>query len=207
ERSRHARGGEVQAAEQLVDQLRALDQVSHEEEKRNGDQHVVRHHAVGALHEKVEHLPVGERRIHAAVGEPGEEHAHAHEGEGSGEAHHDPHHDQRQHHQAEVPVGEVSPGHQQQRGGHDKRDQGEAEPQLLAQLHLRSCFTTYWSSFWMSSSFTCSSCFSLSTSTSTTSSSREAQSPVFRQLMQRMISTMPCISTNAPASGITVLKG
>src|SRR5260221_3391559 len=135
----------------------------------------VRHPAVGAMHEEVEHLPVGERRVHAAVGEPGEEHAHAHERESGGEPHHDAHHDQRQHHQAKMTVCEVSPGHQQQRGENNQRDQGEAEPQLLAQFHLRSCFTTYWSSFWMSSSFTCSSCFSLSTSTSTTHSSRDAK--------------------------------
>src|SRR5437667_1209641 len=104
-------------------------------------------------------------------------------------------------------VGEMSPGHQQQRGQHDERDQREAEPQFLAQLHLRSCFTTYWSSLWMSSSLTCSSSFSLSTSTSTISSSRDGHSPCLRQMMQRMISTMPCTRTNAPASGITVLKG
>src|SRR5947208_12887783 len=101
----------------------------------------------------------------------------------------------------------MSPGHQQQRGQDNERDEREAEPQLLAQLHLRSCFTTYWSSFWMSSSFTCNSALSLSTSTSTMSSAREGQSPCLRQRMQRMISTMPWISMNAPASGITVLKG
>ena len=37
----------------------------------------------------------------AAVGEPGEEHAHAHQRERGGEAEHDRHHDQRQHQQAE----------------------------------------------------------------------------------------------------------
>src|SRR4051812_46239766 len=104
-------------------------------------------------------------------------------------------------------IGEMSPWHQQQRRGHNERDQGEAEPQLLAQLHLRSCFTTYWSSFWISSSLTCNSAFSLSTSTSTMSSSRDGHSPCLRQMMQPMISTMPCTSTNAPASGITVLNG
>ncbi len=50
----NARGGEVQAAEQLVDELRALDQVAHEQEQRDRDQHVVRHHAVGPLDEEVQ---------------------------------------------------------------------------------------------------------------------------------------------------------
>ena len=63
------------------------------------------------------------------------------------------------------------------------------------------------SSFAMSSSLTWTICFSLSTSTSSTSSSRDGQSPCFKQMMQRMISTMPCIRSSAPATGITVLNG
>ena len=54
ERARDARQREVQALEQLLDQVRALDQVAHEHEQRDRDQHVVRHHRVGALHHEVE---------------------------------------------------------------------------------------------------------------------------------------------------------
>ena len=67
--------------------------------------------------------------------------------------------------------------------------------------------TTNWSSFWMSSSLTWTISFSLSTSTSCTSASREGHSPCLMQMMQRMISTMPCTSMNAPASGMIVLNG
>ena len=59
----------------------------------------------------------------------------------------------------------------------------------------------------MSSSFTCTISFSLSTSTSWTSSSRDGHSPCLMQITQRMISTMPCTSRKAPASGMTVLNG
>ena len=76
----------MQAAEQAVDQLRPLDEVAHEEEERNRDQHVVRHHAVGALHEEIERLRDGELGIDGVVGVPGEEHAHAHQRERGREA-------------------------------------------------------------------------------------------------------------------------
>src|SRR5262249_54073368 len=184
-----------------------LDEIPHEGEQRNGDQHVVRHHAIGTLDEQVEHAPHSGVRIDAAVREPTEEHAHAHERKGGGEAEHDADADQRQHDEAQVSVREVTPRREHDHRDDDERHQRVAEPQLLAQLHLGCPFTTYWSSFSMSSSLTSSSAFSLSTSTSSTSSSREGQSPCFRQMMQRMISTMPCIRMSAPASGITVLKG
>src|SRR2546423_345994 len=198
----------MQAPEQAVDQLRPLDDIAHEQEQRHRNQHVVRHHAVGALHEEVEHLPACGRRIHAAVGEPGEEHAHPHEREGWGKAEHDAHADQREHHEPQVAVREMPPGHEHDHRDDDRRHEREAEPQFLAQLHLcRSCCTTNWSSFAISSSFTCTISLSFSTSTSSTSSSRMGHSPRLMQITQRMISTMPCTSTNAPASGMTVLKG
>src|SRR2546430_3822117 len=198
----------MQAPEQAVDQLRPLDDIAHEQEQRHRNQHVVRHHAVGALHEEVEHLPARGRRIHAAVGEPGEEHAHPHEREGGGKAEHDAHADQREHHKAQMPVRQVSPWHEHDHRNDDRRHQRKAEPEFLAQLHLwRSCCTTNLSSFSISSSLTCTISLSFSTSTSWTSASREGHSPSLRQITQRMISTMPCTNTNAPASGITVLKG
>src|SRR5882672_11590171 len=146
--------------------------------------------------------------IDAAVVEPGEEHAHAHQRERGREAEHDRDHDQRQHQQAKVAVGQAGPRREHDHRDGDHRHDDEAEPQLLAHLdHLAcSCFTTSASSFWMSSSFTCTISFSLSTSTSCTSASREGQSPCWMQTMQRMISTIPCASRNAPASGITALN-
>src|SRR5258708_23068580 len=198
----------MQAPEQLVDQLRPLDEVAHEQEQRDRDQHVVRHHAVGALHEEVEHLPAGGRRIHAAVGEPGEEHAHPHEREGRGKAEHDAHADQREHHETQVPVREMAPGHERDHRDDDQRHQRKPEPEFLAQLHLCcSCCTTNLSIFAMTSSFTCTISLSFSTSTSWTSASPNAHSPCLIHMTHRMISTMPCTSTNAPASGMTVLKG
>src|SRR5712691_4550084 len=198
----------MQAPEQPVDQLRPLDQIAHEQEQRNRDQNIVRHHAIGPLHEKVKHLPVLERAGDAAIGEQGEEHAHPHERKGRGKAEHDADADQREHEEPQVPVRQVAPGHEHDHREDDQRHQREAEPQLLTQLHLRGSWcTTYASSFWMSSSLTWTISFSLSTSTSWTSSSREGQWPCCRQMTQRMISTMPCTSTNAPATGMMVLNG
>ncbi len=81
ERRRDARERQVQALEQLLDQVRALDQVAHEHEQRDRDQHVVRHHRVRALHHEVERLLHRQCRALAAVGEPREDHAHAHQRE------------------------------------------------------------------------------------------------------------------------------
>src|SRR3972149_6756611 len=196
------------ATEQPVDERRALDEITHKQEQRDRDQHVVRHHAVGALHHDIEDLLAGDRRVHAAVGEPAEEHAQAHQRERGRKAEHDRHDDQREHQQAEVGVGDMAPGHEHHDGGHDDRHKPKAEPEFLAPLHLPGSWrTTNWSSFAMSSSLTWTIFFSSSTSTSWTSTSREGHSPCLRQIAQRMISTTPCTSTNAPATGMMVLNG
>ena len=122
ERARDARRREVQALEQPVDQRRPLDEVAHEHEQRDGDQHVVRHHRVGALHHQVEDLPVGDLRVHAVVGEPAEEHAHPHQRERRGKPEHDAHDDQRQHQEAQVAVGHLRRRrHQDEHHGHHQR--------------------------------------------------------------------------------------
>jgi hypothetical protein len=133
----------MQAPEEAIDELRALDQIAHEHEQRHRDQHVVRHHPVGALHHQVEHLLDREVRVDAPVGDPGEEHAHAHQGERGRKAQHDRHHDHRQHDQAEralvgaaqVPVDEARPGREDQHRDHDQRHDRKTEPHLLADLH------------------------------------------------------------------------
>src|SRR4029450_1681845 len=198
----------MQAVEQPVDQLRALDEVSHEQEERDRDQHVVRHDAVSALHEEVEDLPIRERRVDAAVVQPSEDDAHAHQGERGRKPEHDADTDECQHQQSEIAVGEMRPRRQHDHWDHDQRDQRKTKPQFLAYLHLLAprC-TTNASSFWISSSLTCTISFSLSTSTSCTSSWRDGHSPRLIQMMQRMISTIPCIRISAPATGITVLNG
>src|SRR6185503_11726715 len=207
ERSRHARRREVQALEEAVDERRALHEIAHEHEQGHRDQHVVRHDAVGALHHQVEDLVVRERRIGRAIGEPAEEDAQPHQREGGRESEHDGDDDQRQHDEAEVAVRKVGPRREYGDGDEDDRHQREPEPQLFSYFHLRGSFVTYRSSLSMSSSLTWTISFSLSTSTSWTSSSREGQWPCLRQMMQRMISTIPCIRMKAPATGITVLKG
>ena len=146
ERPRHSGSGEVQTLEQLVDQLRPLDEIAHEEKQRDRDQHVVRHDAVGALHEKIEHALDRGRRIDAAVRKPSVEHAHPHERKCRGKSEHDAHADQREHHEAQVAVAEVGPGREHDHGDDDQRHQREAEPELLAQPqpHLGCSFpTTY----------------------------------------------------------------
>jgi len=63
----------MQALEQAIDQGGPLDEVAHEHEQRDRDQHVVRHDREGALHHQVEDLPLRERRVDAAVRKPAEE--------------------------------------------------------------------------------------------------------------------------------------
>ena len=134
----------MQAFEKPVNELRPLHEIAHEQKQRDRDQYVVRHHPVGALHEKIEHLLGGEIRIDAAVSEPGEEHAHAHQREGRGEPDHDGHHNQREHQQpedsevllAQVCVEQVAPRGEHQHHEDDHRHQREAEPEFLADLHL-----------------------------------------------------------------------
>jgi len=121
----------VQALKQLLDQVGAFDQVAHEHEQRDRDEHVVAHHLEGRLHHQRQRL--GGVLL---VGQPGEDHAHAHQRERRGEAQHDGHHHQRQHHQPEVAVGDFRRGQQHHRGARDdQRHQDEAEPQFLADLH------------------------------------------------------------------------
>ncbi len=122
----------MQRLEQLVDQVGALDQVAHEHEQRDADQHVVAHHLEGRLHHQVERLADV-----AVVGDPGEDDPHAHQREGGGEAQHDRHHHQRQHQQAQMAAGDGLGAGQHVGGAEDDQPHDdEAEPQLLADLHV-----------------------------------------------------------------------
>ncbi len=56
QRARYARQRKMQALEQFLDQVGALDQVTHEHEQRDRDQHVVGHDRVGTLNHEVECL-------------------------------------------------------------------------------------------------------------------------------------------------------
>jgi hypothetical protein len=192
ERAGHARHGQVQALEELVDEVGPLHEITHEDEQRDGDEHVVAHHLEGALHHQRERLAGVE-----VVGQPREEHAHAHQREGRREAQHDGHDDQGQHGQAEVAAGQLLGAEQHEAGaGDDDRHQHEAEPEFLANLHGAACCYSTWTI-----------CLSLSTSTSSTSCSRLGQCPCCRHCRQRTISTTPCSSSSPPASGITALNG
>ena len=105
-----ARQRQVQAVEQALDEVRALHHVAHEHEQRDGDQHVVGHHRVGALDHQVERLLPGDTGVDAGIGDEGEEDTHAHQGEGGREAQHDRDDDRREHQQADVAVAQVVPG-------------------------------------------------------------------------------------------------
>ena len=168
-RAGHAGQGQMQAPEELVNQVGPLDQIAHEHEQRNGDEHIVAHHLEGRLH----HQGQGLGGI-ALVGQPREDHAHAHEGEGRGKTQHDGHHHQRQHHQAQMAGGERLGRQQHHAGaGDDERHEDEAEPQLLADLDHRA--PPCGAATLTSSALTI--CLSLSTSTSSTSCSREGHWP------------------------------
>ena len=100
ERTGQPARGELDRAEQPVEDVGALDDVAHEDEERHGDQDVVGHHRPGALHEQRHHL------FHVAVeGEEGEAHAHRHQREGDREAEHDEADEQNEHQHAELRIG------------------------------------------------------------------------------------------------------
>ena len=182
----------MQALEQLFNQVGAFDQIAHEHEERNRDQHVIRHHREGALHHQIECLLHGQIGVATSVGNPGEEHAHPHQGEGGGEAQHDGHHNEGQHQQAQVAVGHVRGG-----GQHKERCKYHAHHDGQAKINFFFHALVPWDagakalSFWMSSSFTLTISFNLATSTSSTSSILGGHSPVCKHTMQRMISTKP----------------
>ena len=99
QRARHRTGRELQRAEQPVEDVGALDDVAHEHEQRDRDQHVVRHHRVGALDEQVEdeiaHRPVAE------------EHAQRHQRERDRKSEHDEDDEQAEHDHAQLGIADA----------------------------------------------------------------------------------------------------
>ena len=170
QRARQPRCRQVHAFKELFNQVGALNEVAHEDEQRNGNQHVVGHHRVGALHHQVQRLLDRQRRVGASVSDPCEQHAHAHQGERSGETQHDGHHHQCQHQQAQVAIGHLRHGGQQDKGGqHDRSHDAQAKPDFFSHYFLSLFVTMSASSLAMSSSLTLTICLSFSTSTSSTS--------------------------------------
>ncbi|MNT54849.1 hypothetical protein D3C72_1920390 [compost metagenome] len=60
----------MQAAEELLDQVGAFDQVAHEDEQRDRDQHVIGHDGIGPLHHQVQRLLHRDLGIGVAIGQP-----------------------------------------------------------------------------------------------------------------------------------------
>jgi hypothetical protein len=200
QRTRQPCHGQMQALEQLLDQVGALDQIAHEHEQGNRNEHVVGHDRKRALHHQVERLLRGDVRVLRTVGQPGEQHAHAHQREGGRKAEHDGHHDQRQHQQAEMSCGPFRRCRHQDGSGHDDdRHQAEAEAEFLSHFVLPAASPSGRSACTMWRSF--------STSTSSTSWVREGHWPCWMQTMQRRISTTPCSISTPPASGMMALNG
>ena len=88
----------LKRAEQSVEHIRPLDDVAHEDEERDRDQHIIRHHRIGALDDECE-----DRIPHRGIAE---EDAKRHQGEGDGKAQHDEDDEQDEHEHAEFRVGE-----------------------------------------------------------------------------------------------------
>src|SRR5262245_46637864 len=99
QRRRDRPGGKLQRTEQTVENVGALDEVAHEHEQRDRDQHVVRHHRVGALHQQLE-----DQVAHREVAE---EDAKRHQGEGDGKAEHDEDDEQGEHQHAQLGIGKA----------------------------------------------------------------------------------------------------
>ena len=126
----------MQAFEQLLDQRCTFNQISHEHEQRHGDQHIVGHHTVGALHHQIQHLPYRKIRIDAAVEKPRKRHTHAHQRKGRREPEHDRNHHQSQHQQTQAAIGQVGPRRKENNRQHDQPHDDETEPQFFADFHL-----------------------------------------------------------------------
>ena len=86
-------------AEQTIENIGALDDVAHEDEQRDRDQHVVRHHRIGALDEQLE-----DQIAHREVAE---EHAERHQREGDGKAEHDEDDEQAEHDHAQLGIADA----------------------------------------------------------------------------------------------------
>ena len=181
----------MHALEQFFDQVGAFNEVAHEHEQGDRNQHVVGHDREGALNHQVERLLNRQIRVRASVSDPGEDHAHAHEGEGCGETQHDRHHHQGQHEQAQMTVGHLGRRRQQNKGRqHDQGHDRQAKPDFFFHFCVPLAVTNS-PSLTMSSSFTLTICLSFSTSTSSTSSPRLGHSPCLMHTMHRTISTKP----------------
>jgi hypothetical protein len=89
----------LQAVEQPVQDVGPLDDVAHEQEQRDRDQHIVVHHAEGVLREEVEDAVVPEVLTGGEVGVIAEADAHRHQREGDREAQEDDADEQAQHQQ------------------------------------------------------------------------------------------------------------
>ena len=191
QRTRHTGHGQVHALEELFNQVGAFNQVAHEHEQGDRDQHVVRHDREGALNHQVERLLNRQIGVGASVSNPGEDHAHAHEGERCGKTQHDRDHHQGQHQQSQMTVGHLGRRRQQNKGRqHDQGHDRQAKPDFFFHFCVPLAVTNS-PSLTMSSSFTLTICLSFSTSTSSTSSPRLGHSPCLMHTMHRTISTKP----------------
>ena len=132
QRTRHPRSGQVHAFKELLNQVGTLNEVAHEHKQRNGDEHIVGHDRVSALHHQIKRLVDRQTWVLTSVSNPREDHAHAHEGERRWKTQHDGNHHQGEHQQAQMTIAhftkrgkqyECSDDHQ----GHD----GEPKPNFF----------------------------------------------------------------------------
>ena len=133
QRTRYPRSRQMQTFEEFLDQVGPLHQVTHEDEQGNRNQHVVGHHRIGALHHQVQRLLHRQRRALTSIGNPGEHHAHPHQGKGGRKAKHDGNHDEGQHQQSQMTIGHLrGRGQQNKSGQHHGGHDGEAKPDFFS---------------------------------------------------------------------------
>ena len=175
QRARDSGHRQMQAFKQFFNQIGALDQVAHENEQGNRDQHIAGHGLVRGLDHQVQ----GPGGV-LVVSQPGKNHAHAHQRERGRKAQHDGRNHQRKHQQAQMTIGDFLHAEQHGTGAYDDQShEYQPEIQFFADLHLLMPFKCMsCSSLAMSSSLTWTIFFSCSTSTSATSRSRVAHAPV-----------------------------
>ena len=87
--------------EHLVDERPSFHHIAHEHKERDREQNIVRHRTKSALNHQVKNFVVEPRLARVVEGGEAKHHTQPHEGEGGRKAHHDDHHDEGQHGQAE----------------------------------------------------------------------------------------------------------
>ncbi len=181
-------GGDIERCEKPVDDVGPLDDVAHEQKQRHRRQHLVRHHRIGLVNQKVKNAVVEEalepkaRAVPPAGGfiQPVEGTPHA----------------------ARIKIGVVAKA-----DAHGHERECDRKPEEYHENEQPQHHQGYLRVRHMCPPVSASSAFLIKmSSVSLTSSSASSQRPVRMHWMQRKIWAMPWMNSRIPAATITVLN-